>query len=217
MGYAVLDFGKVLCYPTTGNWFVTPFFEKYCIDRGINPDELTRDIRVYGELLDQKISTMDEEEEMFYELYKQLFERANQSISNSDIQVIADDITYSTNKYQLYTGVREELEALKQKYDLILLSDNWPCGEYLMHHWNLDQYFKEMYISSYYGVKKDDKAFFRLPMDEFDIDPADMIFVDDSEVPLNTAYSLGIKSLQMDREHVLTKSKYPIIHDLKNI
>ncbi len=217
MGYAFLDFGKVLCYPTTGNWFITPFLERYLRDKGINPDELTSNIRYYGELLDRKLITMDEEEEMFYELYKALFERHNYNISNSDLQVIADDITYSTNKYQLYNGVRDELEELKHKYDLILLSDNWPCGEYLMHNWDLDKYFKELYISSYYGIKKDNQDFFRIPMDEFGIDPEEIVFVDDSIVPLETATSMGIKSYQMDREHILTKTKYPIIHSLKNI
>ena len=114
----------------------------------------------------------------------------------------------------MFEGVREELQALQEYYELILLSDNWPCGEYLMEHWHLSQYFKDIYISSYYGIKKNNPEFFKIPMEEYGIDSSDIIFVDDSDTPLNTAIGLGIESYKMDRYNNIKESNYNVIHDL---
>jgi HAD superfamily hydrolase (TIGR01509 family) len=86
-----------------------------------------------------------------------------------------------------------------------------------MNAWMLDQYFKKMYISSYYGIKKDNPDFFRVPMNEFGLRPQNITFVDDNDVPLDTANSLGIKVYKMDRFKNIQQDKYPVIHDLKSI
>ena len=217
MDYLFLDFGNVICYPTTGDWFITPFFDEYIKEHNLSREDILSCVKYYGELLDGKYLTMEDEYEMFYEFYKGIFERLNYKIRNRDIEVIADDITYSTTKYQLFRDIRDELVELKNRHNLILLSDNWPCGEYLMKAWMLDQYFKKMYISSYYGIKKDNPDFFRLPMDEFGIRSQDITFVDDNDVPLDTADSLGIKVYKMDRFNKIQQDKYPVIHNLKGI
>lgn len=217
MDYLFLDFGQVLAYPTTGEWFITPFMEQYIKERGFDKEEILSKIKYHRTLLDSKLLTMEQEEAMFYELFSSIFDLCNYRVSHSDLQVIADDITYSTNKYQMFKDVREELIELKNRHNLILLSDNWPCGEYLMDHWNLSEYFKKLYISSYYGIKKDDQGFFRIPMDEFGITPEEITFVDDGDVPLETATSMGIKVYKMDRYNKLTNDKYPVIHNLRGI
>ena len=217
MDYLFLDFGNVICYPTTGDWFITPFFEQYIKDHNLSKEDILSSIKNYGALLDGQYTTMEEEYEMFYTLYKSIFDKLNYKIRKSDVEVIADDITYSTTKYQLFRDIREELIELKKKFNLILLSDNWPCGEYLMNAWMLDQYFKKMYISSYYGIKKDNPDFFRVPMNEFGLRPQNITFVDDNDVPLDTANSLGIKVYKMDRFKNIQQDKYPVIHDLKSI
>ena len=141
-----LDFGYVLCYPTTGDWFVTPFFSQYLKDHNINRKELLKNVKYFGDVLDRKLLTMSDEVEMFYDFYAGLFDKINHQIPSDDISTIAKDITYSTTKYRLFKEVRDELLQLKELYNLILLTDNWPCGEYLMHHWELSEYFKQMYI-----------------------------------------------------------------------
>jgi HAD superfamily hydrolase (TIGR01509 family) len=86
-----------------------------------------------------------------------------------------------------------------------------------MDYWKLSEYFKKLYISSYYGIKKDTQDFFRVPIDEFGISTDQIIFVDDSDVPLDTASSMDIKVYKMDRYNKLTNDKYPVIHNLKGI
>ena len=84
-----------------------------------------------------------------------------------------------------------------------------------MNHWGLTEYFKNMYISSYYGIKKDNPEFFKIPMDEYNIDPSNILFVDDSNTPLDTAISIGIESYKMDRYNNIQEDDYKVIHDLK--
>ena len=215
MKYMFLDFGYVICYPTTGEWFITPYFNDYLKGRNINKNELLKNVKYFSKLLDSQLMTLEEERNMFYEFYKGLFDMATIDITTQDIYDIADDFTYSTTKYRTFKDIREELIALKKYYNLILLSDNWPCGEYLMHKWELDQYFKNMYISSYYGIKKDNEEFFKIPMNEYHIDPSEIVFVDDTEYPLDTARGLGIESYKMDRYKNIITDDCSVIHDLK--
>ena len=217
MKYIFLDFGNVICYPTTGEWFVTPYFDNYLKTHHINKDDILKHLFDYREILDRKYNTLEEEVIMYYDLYKSVFNLLGYNISEEDILYIARDITYSTDKYQLFDHINEELEELKNKYELILLTDNWPCGERLMKIWNLDKYFLKMYISSYYGIKKDNIEFFKIPMDEYNIDHSDITFVDDSDIPLETATSMGIKALKMDRFNQVKSDKYPVINNLFNI
>ena len=215
MKYLFLDFGYVLCYPTTGEWFITPYLSHYLDERNINKKDLLKNVKHFSKLLDMQLNTLSEEKDMFYDFYKGLFYMANRSIPNFELERIATDFTYSTNKYRVFKEVRDELIQLRDYYHLLLFSDNWPCGEYLMHEWNLAEYFEKMYISSYYGIKKDKKEFFQIPMDEYNIDSSNILFVDDSNTPLDTAISMGIESYKMDRYNNIQEDDYKVIHDLK--
>ena len=86
-----------------------------------------------------------------------------------------------------------------------------------MRIWSLSDYFEKMYISSYYGVKKNNQEFFKIPIKEFNLQTDDIIFVDDNDIPLDTATSLGIKVYKMDRTNTITEDKYEVIHSLNEI
>ena len=215
MKYLFLDFGYVICYPTTGEWFITPYLNQFLKERNIDKKELLKNVKYFGGLLDMQLLTLEEEKEMFYEFYKGLFEMTYHNVNCDELMKIADDFTYSTDKYRLFKDIRDELIQLKDMYHLILFSDNWPCGEYLMHQWDLSKYFEDMYISSYYGIKKDNEDFFKIPMNDHGIDPSQVLFVDDSNYPLNTAMGLGIESYKMDRYNNISSDDYEVIHDLK--
>ena len=217
MQYVFLDFGKVICYPATGEWFITPYLEKFIKDKKLNRQDILDSISLFGNILDRKYDSMEDEVVMFHDFYKGIFEHLNYDVSEDELDYIANDITFSTTKYKVFDGIREELERLSKRYKLLLLTDNWPCGEYLMHIWGLNEFFQKMYISSYYGVKKDNKKFFKIPMKEFNLKKENIIFVDDGDVPLETAMSLGIKVYKMDRFNNIKEDKYDVIHSLDEI
>lgn len=214
--YVILDFGKVLAGPKTGFWFITPNFEKYIDINTLNRERFNNSIKKYNYILDRKATTKEEEYLMFLEFYQAILN--DNGIKNKNvIEMIAKDFVYNRNKYIFYDHLNEELTLLAKKYKLILLSDNWPCVIDIMRDNNLDKYFIKMYISSFYGCKKEDGYFFDYPIHDFNISSGEAIFIDDNESLLDIAYKKGISVLLMDRDKKIHKSKYKIIHDLNNI
>ena len=68
--YLILDFGKVLAYPKTGDWFITPLFLEL-----INMDDLKREavlkaMNNHGDILSRKAITLEDEYNLFYDFYK---------------------------------------------------------------------------------------------------------------------------------------------------
>ena len=210
--YLVLDFGKVIAGPTTGYWDITPKFLELIDKDKINIEEFMKIRKKYGYILNEKISTLEEEYDMFTRFYESIFRELNYS---SDIaKKIAYDRTYNNDKYSLYNNIYEELDNLKDKYKLILLTDNWPCVNDYLKEFNLYNYFDKIYISSIYGVLKADRKLFDYPISDYNIKPGEALFIDDSEDNLDAAVEKGFDVMIMDREKELVKSKYKIINDL---
>lgn len=213
--YLILDFGKVIAAPSTGHWDVTPKFLELIDINLIDRNEFEKIRRVYGDILSEKVITLDEEYEMFYKFYYSILREFN--IPEGIIQKIAYDRTYNYDKYRLYTGVKEELEFLKSKYKLLMLTDNWPCVTDYLKMNNILDFFDSVYISSVYGVEKKDGVFFDYPINDYNINPGEALFIDDCEANLDIARTKDLSVNLMDREKVVRKSKYNIIHNLRNI
>jgi HAD superfamily hydrolase (TIGR01509 family) len=133
---------------------------------------------------------------------------------------IIDNPNFENEKQAFFIKERineiySELEILKDKYILILLSDNWPCCKPIMDNKDLSKYFNKIYISSVYGTKKIEGDFFDYLINDFNIKEGEAYFVDDNESILDVAVSKGLEVRQMDREKVVLSSKYTIINDLK--
>ena len=211
--YLILDFGKVLAYPTTGEWFITPCFEKLIDMDKINKNDVLKSISNYNDIISRKAITLEEEYQMFFELYQNIFRDIGYEVSDEIIHSIAHNFTYEDDKYGFYDNVEEELQYLSGKYKLILLSDNWPCAFPIMKKRGLDKYFEKMYISSIYGTKKEYGDFFDYPIKDFNIEPSEAIFVDDNEKLLDVAIKKGFNVRLMDRENT-EFSKYNKINNL---
>lgn len=210
--YIVLDFGKVITAPTTGHWDITPkFLELIDIDE-IDMEKFKLLRGKYGDILSEQVITLEEEYNMFFRFYDGILSGLGYSKDIAD--KIAYDRTYNTNKYTLYDNIYQELERLKEKYILILLTDNWPCVNDYLNEYNLYGYFNKIYISSIYGVEKKDKVFFDYPINEFNIKTGEALFIDDNELNLDIAKEKGFDVMLMDREKIVENSKHKIINDL---
>ena len=55
--YLILDFGKVLAYPTTGDWFITPLFLELIDMSKLNRDDILKAMNNHGDILSRKIYT----------------------------------------------------------------------------------------------------------------------------------------------------------------
>lgn len=216
--YIILDFGKVIAYPTTGNWDMTPkFLELIDIDK-LNIEKLKKARKKYGYILSEKITTLEEEYDMFIRFYDNILRECDYPNYTREISLqIAYDRTYKYDKYRLYNNIKEELINLKKKYKLILLSDNWPCVIPYMKHYQIYDLFDRIYVSSFYGVEKKDIVFFDYPIQDFNIKDGEAIFIDDNENLLDIAKEKGLEVRLMDRENKILNSKYKIINNLSEI
>ena len=216
--YVILDFGKVIAGPAAGNWDTTPKFLELIDINKIDKKEFKKVREKYGYLLSAKITTLEEEYNMFVNFYDGILKDLKYPNYDKKLaEAIAYDRTYKYSKYTLYDNIHKELETLKNKYTVIMLTDNWPCVYDYLKENNLDQYFDKIYVSSIYGVEKKDKVFFDYPINDYNIKPGEALFIDDLDTNLDVAKGKGLDVLQMDREGVIKDSRHKIIHDLDNI
>ena len=213
--YIILDFGKVIAKPTTGNWDITPKFLELIDINKIDVDKFKKVRKEYGSILSEKVTTLEEEYNMFVKFYESILKAFG--ISKEIIEKISYDRTYNFDKYTLYDNIYDELRGLKEKYKLILLTDNWPCVIDYLKKYDLYDYFEKIYISSIYGVEKKDKVLFDYPIKELNIRTNEALFIDDNEFNLDIALEKGLDVMLMDREKKVKDSKYQIINNLCNI
>lgn len=217
--YLILDMGRVLVEPASGDWLVTNEFLKNVDIKMINKEKLKETIKNSRYLLDEKAENLQEEYKIIMNFYKTVFQNIDYNITDEKLKNIVNNFVYDENnsKYILYKNVKEDLEKLSKKYTILMLSDNWPCAfEYLKKH-DIDQYFTKIYISSIYGKRKKDKLLFDYPINEFNIKEKEALFIDDNEELLDIAVEKGMQVLHMDRNKTLTTSKYEIIHDFTKL
>lgn len=215
--YIILDFGKVLAGPTTGEWFITPkFIEKVDMSL-IDREKLDKAFDKYDDIISRRMNTEEEEYDNFYELYSSVLQEVYPKYTNDIAHSIAYNFTYKEDKYTFYPNIKEELENLSKKYKLLLLTDNWPCVERILKDNKLYKYFDKIYISSQYGSIKKEGIFFDYLINDYNIKKGDALFIDDSIENLDVGKEKGLDVLLMDREDNIKCDKYKIINDLSNI
>lgn len=215
--YIILDFGKVLAYPTTGDWFITPLFLKLIDMSKLSRKKIVEVMNSYSEILSRKLITLEEEYNMYYDFYSNVFNDIKYEVSEKIIKELSYDITYNDDKYKFYEGIDSELKNLSKEYTLILLSDNWPCAFHIMKNRGIDKYFDKLYISSVYKEMKKDGIFFDRVINDYKIKFGEAIFIDDNESLLDVAITKGLEVRLMNREKDIKKSKYKIINNLNEI
>lgn len=217
--YIILDFGRVLAYPPTGYWQITPKFLKLIDISKIDTEQLKNAIKKYNSIIscDLNIKTCDEEYEHKLEFYEKVLQECNINNYLNLAKEIAYNFVYEFDKYELYDDVKETLKDLSENYKLILLSDNWPSVIEYMKQEDIYNFFEKIYVSSMYGQQKKDSLFFDNPIKDFNIKQGEAIFINDNEKLLDIAGTKGLDVRLMDRNNKITESKYKIITTLKDI
>ena len=179
----------------------------------VNKEDILLSISKHNDIISRPAKTLEEEYQMFYDLYEIIFKDINYEVNEDIIHSLAHNFTYEDDKYGFYDNIEEELKYLSKKYKLILLSDNWPCALPIMKNRGLDKYFEKMYISSIYNSKKEEGIFFDYPINDFNIKDGEAIFVDDNESLLDVAITKCLDVRLMDRDNTV-ESKYIKINNL---
>lgn len=217
--YLILDFGKVLAYPVTGDWFITPSFYKYVNKEKLDEEKFHECMVEIGDMLGKPLKDEMEEFELFKEFYKKSLLNSGYIDENIDdiSSKCAYEFVFNNDKYKLYDDVIESLEKFSKEYTLICLSDNWPSGRRYMKDMKIYDLFKRVYISSDFGYTKYDKIFFDYPIRDFKIKKDEAIFVDDSIELMDIAKEKGLIPVLMDRNNEIQKSKFRKISLLNDI
>lgn len=215
--FAILDFGKVLAYPTTGYWFITPKFKSLVNMETLDINDILNVMNRYNNIISEEAHTLEEEYDIFYRFYKNVFFTLKYDISEEDLKSIAYNITYENDKYGIYPQVKEELDYLSNKYRLLMITDNWPCVMRILKFYELDSYFEKIYISSVYFSTKIQGKLFEIANREFKIKEQEAIFVDDNLKILEVAETYGLIPVLMDRNNKSIDCQYKRINNLFEI
>lgn len=103
-------------------------------------------------------------------------------------------------------GMIELINKLKDKYNLILLSDHikeW--GEYILSINKELGVFKHKYFSYEYGTLKSDEGTFKYILEKEKILPSETIFIDDYKTNVQMANKAGIKGIVFENAKQLEK------------
>lgn len=202
---------------TTGHWFITPYINELLKNK-IDMEEFKLSLKNnYGLVNEVSLQTEEEEYYMFYNYYKKALEDINYSeISDELLSQMSKSITYDNDRYAFYTDVKETLEILSKKYDLIILSDNFPSIKRILKDVGIDKYFKSMIISTFCGYRKKDKILFEILKNDIPYQKGTAVFIDDGENNLDIAKEYDLIPIKMDRNKI-SNSKYPIINNLTDL
>lgn len=94
----------------------------------------------------------------------------------------------------LNEGVVNFLETMKNRYQIILLSDCPKDKAEIIQQSNVATLFKRMYFSCYIHKTKRDSEFFTDISKELALSPEECLYIDDNEGPIQKADSLGFKT-----------------------
>jgi len=203
----LFDSGKVLNYPATGHWFISPHFYEVVdkdIFQKINSKKVQYAFQSANQYMDSIKSIQDKEQELihftkFYSIFSDCLPALK--LSKAKINFLAEDLVYTPTKYTFYEDVFSVIPVLKETYQLGIVSDAWPSLLDVYEHAGLKKYFSTIIISSVLGTQKPDKRMYEAALESLCVNPQEAIFIDDSIQNCVGAAKVGIKPYLLCREH----------------
>lgn len=147
----------------------------------------------------------DKEKEFFKEVYpdirlgkKDLKEEVSKYIKDWNWDKSADELLdyWFSYENQLDQEVVDKLQELRQKgIKVYLASDHSKYrANDLWENVGLKEYFDGHFFSCHLGVTKEDKEFYQKVMEELDLGPDEIMFLDDEDENVETARKVGLKA-----------------------
>ncbi len=212
--YVIFDYGKVLGYPKSGNWFITPKFLELINNMDIGKIKEAVAINKYLVRDDLPIKTLEQEYDMFSKFYSNVLDEIG--LDKELAKDIAFDKVYNNSEYALYNDVKDSLKKLKQKYTLIMLTNNFPSIINYLKYEEIYELFDKVYISSICETSKNEEKFFDMVINDYDIKENEAIFIDDFEDNLDLGYKKHLNVVMLDRDNK-KESKYKKISNLAEL
>ncbi|OVE75004.1 hypothetical protein BVX95_00595 [archaeon D22] len=101
-----------------------------------------------------------------------------------------------------YQDTTEVLEELQTKYDLVLLSNSPFYTDEILAKFDLEKYFKKIYLSYETGYLKSETQSFEMVLNDLDVKAEDCLMVGDSiESDMHGARAVDIDGVLIDRRN----------------
>ncbi len=209
--YVIFDYGKVLGYPKSGNWFITPKLLELInnMDIGKIKEAVTNNMYLVKD--DLPIKTLEQEYDMFSIFYSNVLDEIG--LNKELAKDVAYDKVYNNSEYALYDDVKDSLKKLKQKYTLIMLTNNFPSIINYLKYEGIHELFDKVYVSSICETSKNEEKFYDMVIHDYNIKENEAIFIDDFEDNLDMGYKKHFNVIMLDRENK-KESKYKKISNL---
>ena len=220
----VFDYGRVLAYPRTGNWFITKNTKKILgmtkyIRLLFNYRKMSSAFCTAQKYLDDNhlLHTEQEEYLQFIEFYKIfLSEMGFKKDMTFICKNLANDIVYNDDKVAFYSDINK-LKEFKKAYGLVILSDTWPSLKRILNNKGILPILDGLIMSCEYGETKSDTKLFEIAISELKLLPSKCVFVDDCTSNLDNAKKAGFNVVLMQRNGEVSNSNYPIAKNLEDV
>jgi HAD superfamily hydrolase (TIGR01509 family) len=214
--YIIFDFGKVLGYPKSGKWFLTPKFITILNESKIELEKAKEAISNNKYLVkdDLPIKTLEEEYNLFISFYSNILDELG--LDKELAKEIAYDKVYNISEYSLYDDVKDILNKLNKNYKLIMLTNNYPSIVDYLKKEEVYDLFDKVYVSSICETSKNEEKFFDMVINDYNISENEAIFIDDFEDNLDIGYKKKLDVIMLDRNNK-KESKYKKINSLKEL
>lgn len=221
----VFDYGRVLAYPTAGNWFITKNTHKIlglanfirCL---IKRKKIGISLHQAHNYLNSNHLLHTEEEEylQFIEFYKIFFHSMNFKKDMTSIcKKLAHDIVYNDDKVDFYDDVISSFTVLKKSYNIVVLSDTWPSLKRILSNKGILSIIDGLIMSCDYGETKESTKLFEIAALELSLTANECIFIDNSLSNLKNAEKVGYHPVSGDRNNKVASSKYPIVKNMNDV
>lgn len=211
--YIIFDFGKVLGYPKSGKWFLTPKFITILNESKIELEKAKETISNNRYLVkdDLPIKTLEEEYNLFIGFYSNILDELG--LDKELAKEIAYDKVYNNSEYSLYDDVKNVLNSLNKNYKLIMLTNNFPSIIDYLKNEDIYDLFDKVYVSSICETSKNEEKFFDMVINDYNIKENEALFIDDFEDNLDIGIRKKLNVVMLDRENK-KESKYKKISSL---
>jgi len=121
--------------------------------------------------------------------------------------------------FRLSDGILELLQLASSRFErLVCLSNDLSqWSRKLRQKFGLEQYFAAWYISGDLGLRKPDSRIYQRMIDDLDIAPGKLLFVDDRVKNLDPAAKLGIQTRYYDSSRKGFSESHRTIHQLASL
>ncbi|MFD1177954.1 HAD-IA family hydrolase [Paenibacillus puldeungensis] len=225
----LFDSGRVLNEPATGHWFIPPKFSEFVNEqkyKDIDKKVLNLAFHTASAYISEQkwIKNEDEEYAHFLGFYRIFAAELPQlGLTDEIVNSLASDLVYNYEKYKFFPDAVELIPELSKTYKLAVVSDAWPSLEHVFKQAGLRDYFSSFVISSVIGVTKPHELMYKTALEELNLSPSEVVFIDDNVRNCDGAHELGIRSFLLCRDwkhymySKITCRKHTAVRDLYDV